>query len=191
MAQSNFILRSSSSAPIARAEQQSLPIAAGAGAVAGAQVLGSAVGSTLGSVLSGAGQLTAAATVLETVGAATTLGIGLVGALPAAIAKVGLDCAFADSAELEESERAARRAARRGSSIGAVAGSLGVATAVTTLGGGIGTTGVVAGILSLGGGLVAGAAAVATAPAIATLTVGCGCYALAKNGKRRSAPVAE
>jgi hypothetical protein len=116
------------------------------------------------------------------VGGGAVAGIGVLGAAPAAAAKMVMNQVLEDDDRLSEEEREARAVGRTMTTVGAVAGSVGTAGAIATAGSvaGLSGAGITSGLAAIGGtvggGMGAGIVITVAAPAVVAASVGYGAY---------------
>ncbi|WP_373480900.1 lecithin retinol acyltransferase family protein [Geminocystis sp.] len=159
------------------ASASGVAVATGIGVVAGT---GAAAG------FSGAGIMSGLATVGGVVGGGAVAGVGVLGAAPAAIAKVAMDQVLKDDETLPPKEREARKRGRDITTVGAVAGTAGAVGAIAASGSvaGLSAAGITSGLAAvgsvIGGGMVAGVAVTVAAPAVTAGAIGFGAYKIWK-----------
>jgi hypothetical protein len=147
------------------------------GLAAGGAMAGAGVAAT-----GGAGMMSGLAAVGGVVGGGAVAGIGVLGAAPAAAAKMVMNQVLADDDRLSNEEREARAVGRTMTTVGAVAGSVGTAGAIATAGSvaGLSGAGITSGLAAIGGtvggGMGAGIALTVAAPAVVAAGVGYGAY---------------
>lgn len=129
-----------------------------------------------------AGMMQGLAMVGGVVGGGAVAGIGVLGAAPAAAAKMVMNQVLEDDDRLSEEEREARAVGRTMTTVGAVAGSVGTAGAIATAGSvaGLSGAGITSGLAAIGGtvggGMGAGIVITVAAPAVVAASVGYGAY---------------
>jgi hypothetical protein len=147
------------------------------GLVTGGAMAGAGVVAT-----GGAGMMSGLAAVGGVVGGGAVAGIGVLGAAPAAAAKMMMNQVLEDDDRLSDEEREARAVGRTMTTVGAVAGSVGTAGAIATAGSvaGLSGAGITSGLAAIGGtvggGMGAGIALTVAAPAVVAAGVGYGAY---------------
>lgn len=130
----------------------------------------------------GAGMMSGLAAVGGVVGGGAVAGIGVLGAAPAAAAKMVMNQVLADDDCLSDEEREARAVGRTMTTVGAVAGSAGTVGAIATAGSvaGLSGAGITSGLAAIGGtvggSMGAGIAIAVAAPAVVAAGVGYGAY---------------
>jgi hypothetical protein len=134
------------------------------------------------SAVGAAGMMQGLAMVGGVVGGGAVAGIGVLGAAPAAAAKMVMNQVLEDDDRLSEEEREARAVGRTMTTVGAVAGSVGTAGAIATAGSvaGLSGAGITSGLAAIGGtvggGMGAGIVITVAAPAVVAASVGYGAY---------------
>ena len=143
---------------------------------------GVSVGGGVGAAAGGAGIMQGLAAVGGVVGGGAVAGIGVLGAAPAAAAKMVMNQVLADDDRLSPKERDARAVGRFATTVGVVAAPVATVGAIATAGSvaGLSGAGITTGLAAIGGtvggGMTAGVAIAVAAPAVAVVGLGYGVY---------------